>query len=124
MQDVDAGISTAAGAITSAVDKAGILTGNFNFQHTNTALLSVTSVEAPVVVTSAEFDERLAPSLKRLRLSKRLLERVAGVSERRWWSPGTDFDDAAIEAGAKALAEAGVEPSEIEIGRASCRERV
>ena len=87
--------------------------GNATFRHDNTALLAVTSVEAPVVVSSAEFDERLAPSLKRLRLSKRLLERVAGVSERRWWSPGTSFDDAAIEAGAKAMAEAGIEPDEI-----------
>jgi 3-oxoacyl-[acyl-carrier-protein] synthase III len=89
------------------------LTGNATFRHDNTALLAVTSVEAPVVVTSAEFDERLAPSLKRLRLSKRLLERVAGVTERRWWSPGSDFDDAAIEAGAKAMAEAGIEPSDV-----------
>jgi 3-oxoacyl-[acyl-carrier-protein] synthase III len=89
------------------------LTGNATFRHENTALLAVTSVEAPVVVSSAEFDERLAPSLKRLRLSKRLLERVAGVTERRWWSPGTDFDDAAIEAGAKAMAEAGIEPGDV-----------
>ncbi len=87
--------------------------GNATFRHDNTALLAVTSVEAPVVVSSTEFDERLAPSLKRLRLSKRLLERVAGVTERRWWSPGSDFDDAAIEAGAKAMAEAGIEPGEV-----------
>ncbi|MCZ2403476.1 3-oxoacyl-ACP synthase III [Paenarthrobacter sp. Z7-10] len=87
--------------------------GNATFRHDNTALLAVTSVEAPVVVSSADFDQRLAPSLKRLRLSKRLLERVAGVSERRWWSPGTGFDDAAIEAGAKALAESGIEPGQI-----------
>ncbi|WP_104118488.1 3-oxoacyl-ACP synthase III [Arthrobacter sp. B1805] len=89
------------------------MTGNATFRHDNTALLAVTSVEAPVVVSSAEFDERLAPSLKRLRLSKRLLERVAGVTERRWWSPGSDFDDAAIEAGAKAMAEAGIEPDDV-----------
>ncbi|MDQ0735218.1 3-oxoacyl-ACP synthase III [Arthrobacter agilis] len=89
------------------------MTGNATFRHDNTALLAVTSVEAPVVVSSAEFDERLAPSLKRLRLSKRLLERVAGVTERRWWSPGSDFDDAAIEAGAKAMAEAGIEPGDV-----------
>ena len=89
------------------------MTGNATFRHENTALLAVTSVEAPVVVSSAAFDERLAPSLKRLRLSKRLLERVAGVTERRWWSPGSDFDDAAIEAGAKAMAEAGIEPGDV-----------
>ncbi|MCU6481271.1 MULTISPECIES: 3-oxoacyl-ACP synthase III [Arthrobacter] len=87
--------------------------GNATFRHHNTALLAVTSVEAPVVVSSSDFDERLAPSLKRLRLSKRLLERVAGVKERRWWAPGTAFDDAAIEAGAKALAEAGIEAGQI-----------
>ncbi len=66
-----------------------------------------------MVVKSSDFDARLAPSLKRLRLSKRLLERVAGVEERRWWAPGTDFDDAAIEAGAKALAESGIEASQV-----------
>ncbi|WP_205787302.1 3-oxoacyl-ACP synthase III [Specibacter cremeus] len=87
--------------------------GNATFRHTNTSLLAVSAVEAPVVVSSTEFDTRLAPSLKRLRLSKRLLERVAGVTERRWWAPGTQFDDAAIDAGAKAMAEAGVEPGEI-----------
>ena len=65
------------------------------------------------MVTSKEFDERLAPSLKRLHLSTRLLERVAGISERRWWSPGTHFEDAAAQAGAKALAESGIEPSQI-----------
>jgi acyl-CoA:acyl-CoA alkyltransferase len=94
-------------------DEGWILNGNATFRHDNSALLAVTSVEAPVVVSSAEFDERLAPSLKRLRLSRRLLERVAGVSERRWWPVGTGFDDAAIEAGAKALAEAGIEAGQI-----------
>ncbi len=66
-----------------------------------------------MVVKSSDFDARLAPSLKRLRLSKRLLERVAGVEERRWWAPGTAFDDAAIEAGAKALAESGIEAGQV-----------
>ena len=77
------------------------------------ALLAVNRVQAPVVLSSAEFDERLAPSLKRLRLSKKLLERASGVKERRWWSEGTGFDDAAVEAGGKAMAEAGIEPGQI-----------
>ncbi|GAA1497656.1 3-oxoacyl-ACP synthase III [Paeniglutamicibacter kerguelensis] len=66
-----------------------------------------------MVLSSAEFDERLAPSLKRLRLSRKLLERVAGVVERRWWDAGTSFDDAAGVAGGKALAEAGIEPGQV-----------
>lgn len=77
------------------------------------ALLAVNRVQAPVVLSSAEFDERLAPSLKRLRLSKKLLERASGVKERRWWSEGTGFDDAAVEAGGKAMAEAGIKPGQI-----------
>lgn len=93
--------------------KARDLTGNATFLHRNTALLSVTSIEAPVVVTSEEFDDRLGGALKRLRLSRKLLERVAGIRERRWWAPGTAFDDAAIEAGAKALASAGIEPGQV-----------
>lgn len=89
------------------------MNGNATFRHNNSAILAVTSVEAPRVVSSTEFDERLAPSLKRLHLSKRLLERVAGVVERRWWPAGTGFDDAAIEAGSKALTEAGIAPGDV-----------
>ncbi|MFF5790488.1 3-oxoacyl-ACP synthase III [Paeniglutamicibacter sp. NPDC012692] len=89
------------------------MNGNATFRHSNSALLAITSVQAPVVLSSAEFDERLAPSLKRLRLSRKLLERVAGVVERRWWDAGTSFDDAAVEAGGKALAEAGIEPGQV-----------
>lgn len=71
------------------------------------------SVEAPVIITSAEFDRILSPALKRLRLSKGLLQRVAGITERRWWAAGTGFEDGAIEAGAKALASSGIEASQI-----------
>jgi 3-oxoacyl-[acyl-carrier-protein] synthase III len=97
----------------SSRNEGTILNGNATFKHHNVALLSVNSVLAPEVVSSAEFDERLAPSLKRLRLSKKLLERVSGVKERRWWSEGVGFDDAAIMAGKKALDAAGVDASEI-----------
>ncbi|GAB3527080.1 3-oxoacyl-ACP synthase III [Arthrobacter monumenti] len=87
--------------------------GNATFRHTNTALLAVTSVEAPVIVPSADFDRSLGSALKRLGLSSRLLERVAGIRERRWWDEGTTFVDAAMEAGAKALAAAGIEPGQV-----------
>lgn len=95
------------------LDEGWILSGNATFRHNNSAILAVTGVEAPVVVSSDDFDRRLEPSLKRLRLSRRLLERVAGVSERRWWPAGTGFDDAATEAGSKALAEAGIEAGQV-----------
>ena len=87
--------------------------GNATTTHRNVALLSVTSTLATRVTTSEEIDRRLAPVLKRLRLPTGLLQRVAGVYERRNWEDGQTFDDAAISAGKRALREAGVEPGQV-----------
>ena len=87
--------------------------GNATTLHRNVALLSVTSLIASNVTTSDEIDVRLAAVLKRLRLPTGLLQRVAGVYERRNWAEGQTFDDAAILTGKRALAEAGVEPSQV-----------
>ncbi|WP_028046922.1 3-oxoacyl-ACP synthase III [Cellulomonas sp. URHE0023] len=89
------------------------MTGNATFRHRDVALLAVVGIEAPVVVPSTVFDERLAPTLKRLHLPKGLLSRVAGVHERRWWDDKMTFDDAATAAGAKALAEAGIDAGDV-----------
>jgi len=72
-----------------------MMDGNASYRHTNTAVLSVTAVEAPDVVTSASFDEALAPTLQRLGLRPGLLEGLAGISERRWWPDGYHFTAAA-----------------------------
>jgi 3-oxoacyl-[acyl-carrier-protein] synthase-3 len=42
-----------------------------------------------------------------------MLSRLAGIQERRWWPEGVSFADGAATAGAKALAEAGVDASRI-----------
>ena len=89
------------------------MTGNATFRHRDVALLAVVGIEAPVVVPSTVFDERLRPTLKRLRLPRGLLSRVAGVHERRWWDDKMTFDDAATAAGAKALAEAGINAGDV-----------
>src|SRR5690625_3152492 len=81
--------------------------------HHNAALLSVVEVTAPVEVTSDMIDERLAAVLKRLRLPKRLLQRVAGGKARRMWESPEDYVDGAAQAGVKALAEAGVAPDAV-----------
>ncbi len=77
------------------------------------ALLSVATTIASRITTSEEIDRRLQPVLKRLHLPKGLLQRVAGVHERRNWGEGQTFDDAAISAGKRALQEAGVEPGQV-----------
>jgi acyl-CoA:acyl-CoA alkyltransferase len=89
------------------------LDGNATSTHRNAALLSVTSVLAPRVTTSAEIESRLEPILKRLKLPFGLLERVAGVVERRNWNDGQTFDQAAVQAGKAAIAQAGIQASDI-----------
>ena len=89
------------------------MNGNATTTHRNVALLSVASLLAPFITTSDEIDRRLKPVLARLRLPTGLLQRVAGVYERRNWGPNETFDDAAVKAGKIALREAGIKPSEV-----------
>ncbi|WP_295789406.1 3-oxoacyl-ACP synthase III, partial [uncultured Microbacterium sp.] len=87
--------------------------GNATTHFDDVALVSVASVLPSRVTTSDDIEERLAPALKRLKLKPGLLRRVAGVNERRNWAEGESSDEATIAAGKQALAEAGVDPSEI-----------
>lgn len=87
--------------------------GNATFRHRNTSLLSVATTMAPIVVTSEQIDERLSASLRRLHLPKGLLQRVAGVLERRQWDSSMNFAEAATDAASRALDEAGVDRSEV-----------
>lgn len=89
------------------------MNGNATTTHRNVALLSVTSLMAPLITTSEEIDRRLKPVLTRLKLPTGLLQRVAGVYERRNWGPNETFDDAAVKAGKIALREAGIQPSDV-----------
>jgi len=67
--------------------------GKTNLRHSGTALLAVTGLEASVIVPSTWLDEQLAAML---RLPHGLLQRVAGVHERRWWDADTAFDAADV----------------------------
>ena len=87
--------------------------GNATFRFADTAVLSVSIAEAPIVVTSAEIDEALADTYARLDVRPGLLEGLAGIVERRWWPEDVSFADAAAMAGVKALADAGVEADRI-----------
>ena len=87
--------------------------GNATFRFTDTAVLSVSIAEAPIVVTSVEIDEALADTYARLDVRPGLLEGLAGIVERRWWPEDVTFADAAAMAGAKALADAGIEAKRV-----------
>jgi acyl-CoA:acyl-CoA alkyltransferase len=87
--------------------------GNTSWRAANTALLSINAIEAPVVVTSDELDERLAGTMKRLGIRPGLLERVTGIRERRLYAGDVTCGEAAATAGSKALVEAGVDASDV-----------
>lgn len=89
------------------------MNGNSTFRHSNVALLGLAEVTAPVEVTSASFDQRLAGTLERLGLPHGLLERVAGVNARRNWEHPSDFSTGAAEAGRKVLADTGITADQV-----------
>jgi 3-oxoacyl-[acyl-carrier-protein] synthase-3 len=76
---------------------------------------SVSHAEAPERITSAWVDEQLAETYQRCGIRAGLLESVAGITARRWWSADTTFDEAAAIAGARALEAAGVAPEEVDL---------
>ncbi len=87
--------------------------GNATTRFDNVSLLSVASTLPSRVTTSDDIEGRLASSLARLKLRSGLLRRVAGVLERRNWAAGESADDATIAAGKRALAQAGVDASDV-----------
>jgi len=89
------------------------MSGNAGFRLHNTTMLSVCAVEAPIVVPSSAFDDRLAATYHRVGMKPGMLAERAGVVERRWWPTDVSFADAAAMAGAKALAEAGIIPAQV-----------
>lgn len=87
--------------------------GNATYRFADTAILSVSIAEAPLAMTSAQIDESLSATYERLEVRPGLLESLAGIRERRWWPEDVSFADAAAMAGAKAIADAGVDPGRI-----------
>jgi acyl-CoA:acyl-CoA alkyltransferase len=87
--------------------------GNATYRSRNTSVLSVCAVDAPRVITSADIDERLTDTYRRVGLRPGLLARLAGITERRWWPDDVTYADGAAMAGAKALAESGTDPAQV-----------
>lgn len=79
----------------------------------NVAIEAVAAVEPPRAVTSAALEDRLAPTLQRLKLPARPISLLTGIAARRAWAPGTTLADAAAQAGAMALAAAGIDAHEV-----------
>lgn len=89
------------------------MSGNAIHRFTDTAILGVCAIDAPEVVTSEDFDARLAETYQRVGLRPGMLRSLVGIQERRWWPEGFSFVDGAVAAGAKVLGECGVDPDHI-----------
>jgi len=78
----------------------------------------------PVVVTSEELEQRLAPVYEKLHIGAGQLEALTGITERRWWDEGFALSQGAAAAAKKALGRSGLKPSDIEalIYTGVCRE--
>ncbi len=70
---------------------------------------------APVVVTSAELEQRLEPLYQKLRIAPGQLEAWTGIAERRWWHEGHRLSDGATEAARRALEQSNVATRDLDV---------
>ena len=68
---------------------------------------------APVVVTSTEIEQRLAPLYEALHMAPGQIESLTGIVERRYWEEGVPLSEGAIKAARQALATSPVNVDEI-----------
>lgn len=82
-------------------------------KFSNVYVESIGYLLAPNVVTSDDLEDRLAPVYDTLRIQPGQLEALTGIRERRYWDPGFKMSAGAIEAGRRALSDAGVPASDV-----------
>lgn len=67
----------------------------------------------PHIITSLSLEEQISANLEKFGIPLGNLERLTGISERRFWDPGTAPSDVATQAARKAIEESGINPEEI-----------
>lgn len=76
---------------------------------------SLAYVSPPTAWSSALIEEKLAPLYERLRLPEGRLELMTGIKERRFWDHDIRPSEASAEAGRMAIAQSGLDASQIEV---------
>ena len=79
----------------------------------NVAIASISHIEAPYVVTSAEIADRLSETMTRLGIRRDIFELMAGIRTRRVFDRETPPSDPAAQAGELAIVEAGIDREQI-----------
>jgi 3-oxoacyl-[acyl-carrier-protein] synthase III len=67
----------------------------------------------PHIITSLSLEEQISANLEKFGIPLGNLERLTGISERRFWDPGTAPSDVATLAARKVIEESGINPDEI-----------
>ncbi|HVF35894.1 MAG TPA: 3-oxoacyl-ACP synthase III, partial [Candidatus Saccharimonadia bacterium] len=76
--------------------------------YKHVSIASVSHIDAPIKLSSADIMARLQPTLDKFAIRENLLEDVAGIYERRVWDGPMMPSDAATMAAQKAIAASGV----------------
>ncbi|MEW5725161.1 MAG: 3-oxoacyl-ACP synthase III, partial [Thermodesulfobacteriota bacterium] len=75
----------------------------------NVSIVGLTHLDAPHRVTSEEIEDRIAPTLNRLKIRRHMLVGLSGIIARRFWDQETSFSDAATLAARKLLEKTGLD---------------
>ena len=102
------------------------MSGNFTYRFNDVAVVSIEACDAPIVVTSDELDDQLEPFYKRVGADRGLLQKFAGIEERRQWPADVSFIDASVMAGEKAIQAAAIDRARIGFltNTSVCRDRL
>ncbi len=94
--------------------------------YENVCIEGLGYVIPPHTISTAWLEEQIAPVYKALRIPPGYIERLTGIRERHWWNEGTRVSDASAQAGERALANTGIDRSEIQclINASVCRDYI
>ncbi len=82
-------------------------------KYSNVYINSLAYEQAPIVVTSEELEERIAPVYKKFHIPVGQLRTLTGIEERRWWPEGYKVSQGAAAAAKKTLDETGINIKDI-----------
>ena len=79
----------------------------------NVSIAGLAHIDAPHTLTSKAINEQLQPTLDRLGIRTDVLGDIAGIHARRLWDDETLASDVATLAARKAMADAGIDASQV-----------
>ena len=75
---------------------------------TKVSIHTITHIEAPIRVPTAELSARLAKTFKRIRMRASFLEAASGIQERRFWQGNQAPSAVATQVAEKVIEKSGL----------------